>query len=304
VRLAEALTGRRDAPREDMARAVAEHGCPVMISSSILSTEHQDHEPELVHACLDLFAGWPDLPVGQLFYTYDALGRFHEVQTGGDAVGPLRYLRWNALGKAILFANDPKEVTHLLQDPAEHPGRRRSLVLIDEIDKAPRDFPNDLLNEIEGMYFHVPELDNARVGAHPAMRPVLILTSNSEKNLAEAFLRRCVFYHIPFPDEERLRHIVEARLGDRITPNRELLDDALKLLADLRNPAAGLSKKPSTGELLAWLQLLSAGPFAVGDAGAYDQRLVEPTLCALVKTEDDRPKARELVLSWLHAKQS
>ncbi len=238
-----------------------------------------------------------------LFYTYDALGRFHAVHTGEGSAAALDYIGWNALGHAILYANEPAKVAALLA-AAEHPGRRRSVVLIDEIDKAPRDFPNDLLNEVEGMYFRVPEMGNVRVAADCEMRPVLVLTSNSEKNLAEAFLRRCVFYHIPFPEEDRLRDIVHVRIGEEILGDRELLDDALEIFAVLRDPSAGLLKKPSTGELLAWLRVLTAGPHAVDGDGLRQERLVEPTLCALVKTVGDRPKARALVLEWLNSKRA
>jgi MoxR-like ATPase len=231
-----------------------------------------------------------------LFYTYDTLSRFHDVQTGKGATGALAHIRWMALGKAILYANDPQRVAHLL-DPAKHPGRRRSLVLIDEIDKAPRDFPNDLLNEVEHMYFRVPELDNEEVRADPELRPVLVLTSNSEKNLAEAFLRRCVFYYIPFPTRERLEEIVHRRVGTALG-NDGLLSSALDLFERLRDPALGLLKTPSTGELLAWLHGLASGPSVSGD------RLIERTLCTLIKTKDDRDRARAEVQKWAQGRRT
>lgn len=229
-----------------------------------------------------------------LFYTYDTLSRFYAAQTGKGASGALDHIRWMALGKAILYANDPQRVSHLL-DPARHPGRRRSLVLIDEIDKAPRDFPNDLLNEVEHMYFRVPELDNEEVRADPDLRPVLVLTSNSEKNLAEAFLRRCVFYYIPFPDPKRLEEIVRRRLGTALRDDG-LVASALLLFERLRDPALGLLKTPSTGELLAWMQDLAFGPPAKGE------RLVERTLSILIKTKDDRDRARPEVQKWAQSR--
>jgi MoxR-like ATPase len=231
-----------------------------------------------------------------LFYTYDTLSRFHAAQTGEGSIGALDYIRWMALGRAILYANDPQRVAHLL-DPAKHPGRRRSLVLIDEVDKAPRDFPNDLLNEIEYMYFRIPELGNESVRADPDLRPVLVLTSNSEKNLAEAFLRRCVFYYIPFPKRPRLEQIVRRRLGAALGDDA-LLAAALDLFERLRDPALGLLKTPSTGELLAWMQDLAGGPPAAGD------RLVERTLCALIKTKEDRDRARSEVARWAQDRKS
>ena len=101
-----------------------------------------------------------------LFYTYDALGRFFLAQVakaGDDEVKahPLEFIHYNALGTAILRAQDESDVRHLLPEDFTHGGKRRSVVLIDEIDKAPRDFPNDVLNEVEGMYFRIPELGNA-----------------------------------------------------------------------------------------------------------------------------------------------
>ena len=232
-----------------------------------------------------------------LFYSYDALGRFHASQRGGD-VDALAFIRFGALGKAILEANPREAVAHLLAPDAPHAGPRRSVVLIDEIDKAPRDFPNDLLNEVEHMYFRLPELGNVQVDAGADMRPVLILTSNSEKNLAEAFLRRCIFYHLPFPDPERLLDIVHARLGEAAGASRELIVQALEVFARLREPQAGLAKRPSTSELLAWLRLLTEGPMKAGAQGLRDPRLVAPTIATLVKTVEDRPQAEHILRDW------
>jgi hypothetical protein len=147
-----------------------------------------------------------------LFYAYDAVQHFRAVQTGA-AKQAIDFITWNAVGLAILRSREAHEVRDLFSDGFEHGGKRRSVVLIDEIDKAPRDFPNDLLNEIENSYFRVPELENRRIDAAEDLLPVLVLTSNSEKNLPDAFLRRCIFYNIPFPDRDRLVEIVTARLG-------------------------------------------------------------------------------------------
>jgi MoxR-like ATPase len=233
-----------------------------------------------------------------LFYTYDTLGRFHAVQSGQAEVETLDFISFNALGLAILRANRPEKVSHLLKNGAEEHRRQRSVVLIDEIDKAPRDFPNDLLNEVENMFFRIPELGNITVTAEPEMRPVLVLTSNSEKNLAEAFLRRCVFFDLPFPDRDTLVRIVHSRMAEAITDKRELLDDALDIFGRLRDSSAGLLKKPSTGELLAWLQVLVARS-ADGNEFIRDPAMIEPTLSAMIKTAEDRPKARELLVEWL-----
>jgi MoxR-like ATPase len=129
----------------------------------------------------------------------------------------------------------------------------RSVVLIDEIDKAPRDFPNDILNEIEHLTFLVRETGQT-YSTSAAYRPILILTSNSEKNLPDAFLRRCVFYHLSFPGRDRLKEIIGRRLepDDRFTT--EMLDHALDHFDEIRS--LSLSKKPATAECLAWLRVL------------------------------------------------
>ena len=233
-----------------------------------------------------------------LFYTYDTLGRFHAVQTGRDQADPLDFITFNALGLAILRANTLDNVRHLLNNDTGEHRRQRSVVLIDEIDKAPRDFPNDLLNEVENMFFRIPELGNVTVTAEAEMRPVLVLTSNSEKNLAEAFLRRCVFYDLPFPDRDTLVRIVHSRMAEAITDRRDLLDDALDIFGRLRDPTAGLLKRPSTGELLAWLQVLVARSDA-GGAFIRTPAMIEPTLSAMIKTAEDRPKAQALLEEWL-----
>lgn len=233
-----------------------------------------------------------------LFYTYDTLGRFHAAQTNEGSRQPLDYIRFNALGLAILRANPPETVRDL-ERPGERSEPERSVVLLDEIDKAPRDFPNDILNEIEGMYFRIPELGRHEpVTAGSAMRPIVILTSNSEKNLPEAFLRRCVYYHIPFPSPERLSRIVHTRLGELATNKRGLLNEAIELFYKLRDPVAGLSKTPSTGEFLAWLQALDQLAGESGGLRELSAEQIGPTLCALIKTGDDIPKAQRVVGEW------
>jgi MoxR-like ATPase len=243
-----------------------------------------------------------------LFYTYDALGRFFLAQVakaGDDEVKahPLEFIHYNALGTAILRARNEAEVQHLLPAGFAHGGKRRSVVLIDEIDKAPRDFPNDVLNEVEGMYFKVPELGNAEVRADPDMRPVLIMTSNSEKNLPDAFLRRCVFYHIGFPDDERLREIVFSRMGEAVMKEKDgaFLGDALQIFSRLRDTSAGLNKAPSTGEFLAWLRVMTADGKAE-TASLRSPEMVKPTLSTLVKTVEDRQRAETLLTEWLETK--
>jgi MoxR-like ATPase len=233
-----------------------------------------------------------------LFYTYNALGHFHAAQSGEGSHRALDYLTYNALGIAILRANAESAVRPYLPDDFRHDGRRRSVVLIDEIDKAPRDFPNDLLNEVEAMYFRIPELGNALIAADPAMHPLLVITSNSEKNLPDAFLRRCIFYHIPFPDRERLEQIIEARLGRFTGQDHAFLTDALDLFERLREPAVGLRKKPATAEVLSWLVALRAIAPEAKNPLAEAPDAAQRTVSTLVKTAEDQELALAVLERW------
>jgi MoxR-like ATPase len=233
-----------------------------------------------------------------LFYTYNALGHFHAAQSGEGSRRALDYLTYNALGIAILRANDEPAVQAYLPDDFRHGGRRRSVVLIDEIDKAPRDFPNDLLNEVEAMYFRIPELGNALIAADSAMHPVLVITSNSEKNLPDAFLRRCIFYHIPFPDRDRLERIIEARLGRFTGQAQDFLTDALDMFERLREPAVGLRKKPATAEVLSWLVALRAIAPEAKNPLAEAPDAARRTVSTLVKTAEDQEPALVVLDLW------
>ena len=228
-----------------------------------------------------------------LFYTFDTLGRFHAAQTGAGSDKNLDYITYNALGKAILWANEPAVVKPYLNEA--HPGRQRSVVLIDEIDKAPRDFPNDLLNELEGMFFRISELDNQRISASAEMRPIVVITSNSEKNLPDAFLRRCVFYHVKFPDDDTLRQIVENRIG-ALNTDSPLLNDALDFFNKLRDGSSGLQKQPATAELLGWLSALMA--LGAKASEAVPMHLLKATLNTLVKMADDQQRATAILENW------
>ena len=232
-----------------------------------------------------------------LFYFYDALRRFHDAQALqlGEKEAPKKrsidYLTYNALGEAIIRTNPPEQVQAYLPPDFLHTESRRSVVLIDEIDKAPRDFPNDILNEIENLYFRMPELDNVTIKAAENRVPVLILTSNSEKPLPEAFLRRCIYYNIPFPDQTRLEKIIKARLGT--FANNEFLNKALEIFLQLRE--ANLRKKPSTAELLNWLMVLrDMYPDVDNPLMAHPESRLD-TLSALVKKSEDIDKAKNIL---------
>ncbi len=243
-----------------------------------------------------------------LFYTYDAFRRFQDVQSKGqkeDCDNSLNYLTYQALGKAILLTREKVEVAEFLSKDFEHTRKKRTVVLIDEVDKAPRDFPNDILNELDLLYFRIPELGNVKIEAdrNPELQPIVILTSNSEKDLPEAFLRRCIYYDIPFPDPDRLRQIIDNRLGLFTSSTNQFLDDALDLFEQLRAPQLNLNKEPATAELLGWLLTLqkvsgnAENPLAEGD-------WAKRTLSSLVKTAADQEKATKLVDQWMEERNS
>jgi len=188
-----------------------------------------------------------------LFYRYDALRHFHDAQFRTGVTRVDSYVTYEALGVAILSSMEPKDADPFLPDNLKTKGPTRSVVLIDEIDKAPRDLPNDVLNEIESMSFTVKETGRT-FAADQRFRPILILTSNSEKNLPDAFLRRCVFYHIPFPGPERLRFIVNRRLASTPTFTSGMLENAIRHFEKIRT--LPMKKKPATAECLAWLQII------------------------------------------------
>jgi len=236
-----------------------------------------------------------------LFYTFDTIGRFRAARAD-ENVDPRPFIKLNALGRAIVMASDPQVVADLLPPPKEGEKREavRSVVLIDEIDKAPRDVPNDILSEIETMSFVIPELNIGRRFAAPAgMRPIVFITSNSEKALPEAFLRRCIYYHVPFPNDDTLRKIVDGRLGERyVKEHSSLLADVLSLLDYLRQPALNLRKKPATAELLDWLSFLGrsggAMPERLKDHPAYQSSF----RVSWLKNFDDQDRAAALLKDW------
>lgn len=201
-----------------------------------------------------------------LFYAYDAVRHFRSK----ESVDTNAYVDFAALGKARILAHGRD--SGVFKNPRIQPllGRcaellatpQSSVVLIDEVDKAPREFPNDLLNEMETGRFRIPELDFTLEKAGNSARVLVILTSNFEKSLPNAFLRRCVFYHIPFPNDDHLLEIVSLRLGLRkeaVEGRTDPLTEALRRFKAFRERAAQTSSRvPSTAEFLDWLRVLKA----------------------------------------------
>ena len=165
------------------------------------------------------------------------------------------------------------------------------MVLIDEIDKAPRDFPNDILNEIEDQKFFIRELDNLEIKRNAEVPIMVVMTSNSEKNLPDAFLRRCVFYHIPFPEHAQLLAIARSALGNAAGAVEHNLDQLVKQFEEVRKKAA--RKAPGTAELLAWLRVI--GLQNIQDLDTPDnKRKMRDNLAILVKTKEDYDAVRDV----------
>lgn len=232
-----------------------------------------------------------------LFYTFDTMRRFHAAHTGEGSAENTDYITYNALGLAILNSQTRAAVAAVLPPDFPHTGPKRSVVLVDEIDKAPRDFPNDLLVEVDAMAFRVAEVRNTEIRAGAKTRPVLVLTSNSERNLPDPFLRRCVFYNIPFPDTARLKQIVHARLPSLRDGASPMLDSALDFFLGLRD--AGLRKRPSTAELLNWIQAMVRHGAVPSKPLKESGEPLRRSLSTLAKTQDDASELATYVDAFL-----
>lgn len=222
-----------------------------------------------------------------LFYYYDALSHFHDVnlkQTAGEAAPPVSdYIELRALGKALALSNP--EMAGAYGKKGAKP--RSSVVLIDEIDKAPRDFPNNLLAGLEKFSFTIREDSDHTIKLGEGQKVVVIITSNSEKTLPEAFLRRCVFFHIPFPGPAELMRIVKAHLGDQSAYSSEQLIEHFR---EIRRRVR--RKKPATAELVAWLRVLEINKFLEGGVNFNElsdaqKETLKISYSVLAKTTED-----------------
>ena len=190
-------------------------------------------------------------------YVYDVVQRLYDSQFGGQGVDDIeKYVKLGKLGEAFT-------------------SQEQAILLIDEIDKADLEFPNDLLWELDRMEFHIPETGRTVKARH---RPVVIITSNAEKELPDAFLRRCVFHYIEFPDRELMADIVRVHYPDI---SEKLLTQVLEAFYKIRN-LPQIKKKPSTSEIIDWIQALQHGGVDVG-------RIVKevPYLGVLLKKNED-----------------
>jgi MoxR-like ATPase len=199
----------------------------------------------------------------QGLYEYDAVTRLRDSQLGDERVKDIRnYIKKGKLWHA--FESD-----------------KRVVLLIDEIDKADIEFPNDLLQELDRMEFFVYETGET---VKAKFRPVIVITSNNEKELPDAFLRRCFFHYINFPDRETMQAIVDVHYPEI---KKELVKEAMDIFFDVRK-VPGLKKKPSTSELIDWLKLLMADDIPDEILTNRDpSKAIPPLYGALVKNEQD-----------------
>src|ERR1700731_4644008 len=199
----------------------------------------------------------------QGLYEYDAVSRLRDSQLGDPRVSDIKnYIRRGKLWEAFVAAERP-------------------VLLIDEIDKADIEFPNDLLQELDRMEFFVYETAET---IKAKQRPVVVITSNNEKELPDAFLRRCFFHYIRFPDPDTMRAIVDVHFPGM---KQRLVAEALRLFYEVRE-VPGLKKKPSTSELLDWLKLLMVEDISAETLRERDpKKLIPPLHGALIKNEQD-----------------
>ncbi len=199
----------------------------------------------------------------QGLYEYDAVSRLRDSQLGDEKVNDIaNYIVKGKLWEA--FDSDEQVI-----------------LLIDEIDKADIEFPNDLLQELDKMEFYCYELKKTVTARH---RPIIIITSNNEKELPDAFLRRCMFHYIAFPCRETLKQIIDVHYPDL---ENELIESAMRLFYDLRS-TRGIKKRPSTSEIIDWLKLLSIGKITSSELDQWKPGQGDfPYSGALLKNEQD-----------------
>ena len=195
-------------------------------------------------------------------YTYDVVQRLYDSQFGANVDDVSQYIKYGKIGEAFL-------------------SEEQVVLLIDEIDKADLEFPNDLLWEMDQMEFYVQETKETIRAKH---RPIVIITSNAEKELPDAFLRRCIFHYIEFPALAQMKEIVRAHFGDI---DQEMLQQAIFTFYNIRR-VPNLAKKPSTSELIDWLRALMAAGL---DPACLPSEL--PYLGVLIKKDKDYTQVKQ-----------
>ncbi len=257
-----------------------------------------------------------------LFYTYDAVRHFQVTQTlgGADAASETvtdvrNFLDLAPLGLAILLAlpldqrraflppdfetvepANPQQAERL--EKLRNPKPSQSVVIIDEIDKAPRDFPNDLLHEMENLRFRVPELGGLETPAiESGLQPIIIITTNSERQLPDAFLRRCAYVHIEYPRGKALESILASRLAGVFEASSPFLADAQKFYEDLRAKQI-IDKPPGTAELLQFMQAMAANGVDQTQPIGAQVELVQQGVALLGKIKTDQERILTALADW------
>ena len=260
-----------------------------------------------------------------LFYRFDLVGQMAEASLAraNDVSAPRalraeRFITFGPLGKAILRAAlfEHKDLWALAfgahDNAIEH--ATASVVLIDEIDKAARDFPNDLLNGIQRLEFRIRELDNrlVKVPDDESLRPIVIITSNSERDLPEPFLRRCAYFHIPDPDEKTLREIVRSRVFPElrgkaggadshdapVTPLPTLYENLLQFFVEFQGDTNRFTYTPGTTELIDWARALQRMKADPNKGIAENIRQVRAAVSAVAKSKADLEMLFEHLDGW------
>jgi MoxR-like ATPase len=249
------------------------------IADSICATEEHVRRPDSVAK----FHVRSDSRARDVLYSYDHMARFYDAQVENSKAAALKpYRKWGALGAALEAASKTGQ---------------RSVVLIDEVDKAPTDFPNDLLNALDRWEIDFPETGEDAIRVPEPARPFVLITSNQERPLPQPFLRRCVFHHLELPSEDDLKTMVHLHLrsASKVTGAKiedtvaDLIDAAIQRFIVLRDQRAfEWEKQPSTGELLAWIRVLrSSGDTSSNLKSESYWVKGRDRLGALVKTVED-----------------
>lgn len=296
--------------------------------------DESSFQPEAKHLASPIeFPVKSDTEGRDLFYRFDTLGRFHaanrastagsagSTQTNGSEIDARRFVRYQGLGLAILLAKGRDGIQDglLTDDERRHfpEAPRRSIVLIDEIDKAPRDVPNDLLTEIENLRFSVPELKHEGFvelsDTEKVNRPIVVITSNSERELPAAFLRRCVYFHLglpPFgkdngPSGYTVESIVEKRLGVQFEEHKTLFGQAISWFRYLRDEdSRRLTHPVSLAEFLDWLRSLSVRMPADPAASLNNHPDFRENFAALIKNKVDQKDLPGLLADWMNSQKA
>lgn len=285
-----------------------------------------------------------DMQSRDLFYNFDTLGRFRAAHVGEESDDGHRFLRLQALGLAIFQALGREKILkidpgfeHFLADVPTEP--QRSVVLIDEIDKAPREVPNDILNEIDRMRFDIPEVfkkdqsESIFSLQDSPLRPIVIITSNRERELPEAFLRRCAYFHVELPlfrsqlanngqmndqpkggddassKEVTIESIVESRLdlaskisaeNNKPNPAKSMLSAGVSFFEYLRSDEVQIQKRPSTAELLHWMLLLKNRSEQNDTVQIKKELFFTSAKVTLFKHKEDQNEALDLFEEWFN----